>query len=55
MKRYTMLMLSGHKDIYKFDVIAIDPDEAVKRARELTGDKFVSHQSNSTKLTLVNK
>ena len=50
-----MLMLSGHGDLYRFDVLAGDGDEAVKRARELTGDKFMSHQSNSTKLTLINK
>ena len=46
-----------NSELYKFDVFAESEEEAVKRARELTGDKFVSIQSKSIgdKLKLIYK
>ena len=56
MKKYTLLMLiEGSQQLYRFDVIATDEESAIKRARERTGDKFVSVQSISTKLNLIHK
>lgn len=41
--------------LYRYDVIAENETEAIKRAKNITNNEFVKILSNSTKLKLINK